>query len=348
MKSQGTDIGKVNITVILTFPMSVVVTLKSQGTDIGKVNITVRAIIDNSVEGCTKVPESVEGFTDTLVKPLLVKPEGFPVEKVESDFKCIEDKQRDSFTLPELKLPSNLVKRSERAWVEITGDIMAPALENVGNLVRLPTGCGEQNMVGLVPNIYLLQYLNSTKQPSKELERKAKNYMEIGYTRQQKYNHPNGAYSIWGDKGEKDGSSWLTAFVVKSFSEASQYIQIEDSLVQRSVDWLLKSQNENGCFQKLGYTHSSYLKGGNSDSSLTPFIVTALVKARARLDVKIPIDKLIEGVDCMLKVYNSSDLYSTIVTAHAATVVTMEAKDAKSSEKLSEMKGKVATWEKKS
>ena len=96
-----------------------VVTMKSQGTDIGKVNITVRAIIDNSVEGCSKVPESVVGFTDTLVKPLLVKPEGFPVEKVESDFKCIEDKQIDSFTLPELKLPSNLVKGSERAWVEV-------------------------------------------------------------------------------------------------------------------------------------------------------------------------------------------------------------------------------------
>ena len=57
---------------------------------------------------------------------------------------------------------------------------MAPALENVGRLVRLPTGCGEQNMVGLVPNIYLLQYLKSTKQPKKDLERKAKEYMEVG------------------------------------------------------------------------------------------------------------------------------------------------------------------------
>ena len=41
-----------------------------------------------------------------------------------------------------LEVPKDAVSDSERAWVYVTGDIMAPALENVGNLVRLPTGCG--------------------------------------------------------------------------------------------------------------------------------------------------------------------------------------------------------------
>ena len=78
-------------------------------------------------------------------------------------------------------------------------------------------------MVGLVPNIYLLQYLKSNakvrltqktisekpiqnvvvtfgvfSQEEPVLEKKAKEYMEIGYNRQQKYRHPDGAYSIWG------------------------------------------------------------------------------------------------------------------------------------------------------
>jgi hypothetical protein len=35
-------------------------------------------------------------------------------------------------------------------------------------------------------------------QEEPELEKKAKEYMEIGYNRQQKYRHPDGAYSIWG------------------------------------------------------------------------------------------------------------------------------------------------------
>ena len=296
-----------------------VLTLKTQALKLGELNITVEARITNGITNCKDVVQG-EGFTDALVRQLRVKPEGVEIEKVESDFKCFES-GKEKFEMSTLEVPKDVVSDSERAWVYVTGDIMAPALENVGNLVRLPTGCGEQNMVGLVPNIYLLQYLEGTKQSEPELEKKAKEFMEIGYNRQQKYNHPNGAYSIWGDKGDKDGSTWLTAFVVKSFSEAAPYIDVDRALVQRSVNWLMEGQMENGCFRKRGYVHSSYLKGGASDDSLTPFVVTALLEAKSRIGVEIQESKLEEAVDCMLRNANTSDLYSTIVTAHAANLL---------------------------
>ena len=53
----------------------------------------------------------------------------------------------------------DLVEGSERAWVSVTGDIMAPSLANLDKLVTTPYGCGEQNMISVVPNIYLLEYL---------------------------------------------------------------------------------------------------------------------------------------------------------------------------------------------
>jgi len=296
-----------------------VITMKTTALTLGEVNITVEAKITNGIENCKNISAG-DGFTDALVRQLRVKPEGVPIEKVESDFKCFES-GTEKFRMSTLEVPSDAVSDSERAWVYVTGDIMAPALENVGNLVRLPTGCGEQNMVGLVPNIYLLQYLDSTNQKEPELERKAIQFMEIGYNRQQKYNHPNGAYSIWGDKGAKDGSTWLTAFVVKSFSEASQYIDVETRLVQKSVNWLMKGQMDNGCFRKRGYVHSSYLKGGASDDSLTPFVVTALLEAKSRMGVKIETSKMVEAVDCMLRTTNTSDIYPAIVAAHAANLL---------------------------
>ena len=195
---------------------------------------------------------------------------------------------------------------------------MAPALENVGNLVRLPTGCGEQNMVGLVPNIYLLDYLTGVGKEMPEIEKKAKNYMNIGYKRQQNYRHNDGSYSIWGGKGNKDGSTWLTAFVVKAFSEASKYISVSTRLVQKSVDWLLSGQMENGCFNKRGYVHSTYLKGGGSDDTLTAFVLTALHTASKNMkSVEIDERKLNKARECMMKNLNTSDLYSTIVVAHA-------------------------------
>ena len=294
--------------------------LKVSALKLGNVNITVKATITNGISGCSKVQKG-NGFSDALVKPLRVKPEGVPVEIVKSDFKCIESGS-DSFDLERLELPNNLVEGSDRAYLYVTGDVMAPALENVGNLVRLPTGCGEQNMVGLVPNIYLLDYLRGVDKKMPEIERKAKSYMTIGYNRQQNYRHDNGAYSIWGGKGDKDGSSWLTAFVVKAFSEASKFISINAQLVQESVNWLLSNQMENGCFRKRGYVHSSYLKGGGSDDSLTAFILTALRTASSKLkEVEVDQKKLAQAYDCMMKNLNTSDIYSSIVVAHAANLI---------------------------
>ena len=60
------------------------------------------------------------------------------------------------------------------------GDVMGPSLSGLEKLLRLPTGCGEQNMIGFTPNIYVLQYLISTNQLTSEIESKAKEFMKTG------------------------------------------------------------------------------------------------------------------------------------------------------------------------
>ena len=45
----------------------------------------------------------------------------------------------------------------------ISGDIMGTALQNLDNLVQMPRGCGEQNMVLFAPIIYVLQYLERAR-----------------------------------------------------------------------------------------------------------------------------------------------------------------------------------------
>ena len=51
---------------------------------------------------------------------------------------------------------------------------MGPSLSNLDHLIRLPTGCGEQNMLGFVPNIVALSYLTTTDQLTPSVENKAK------------------------------------------------------------------------------------------------------------------------------------------------------------------------------
>ena len=99
-------------------------------------NITVEATVGR-VSGCRSEAEMKAGTTDALVKPLKVKPEGVPVEEVESQFKCFKKARGKNIKMRKLKLPANAVADSGRAWLHLTGDMMAPSLDNLGNLVRI-------------------------------------------------------------------------------------------------------------------------------------------------------------------------------------------------------------------
>ena len=57
---------------------------------------------------------------------------------------------------------------------------MGPTLSNLDQLLRLPTGCGEQNMIKFAPNIFVMQYLQATDQITDELRQKALGYMKTG------------------------------------------------------------------------------------------------------------------------------------------------------------------------
>ncbi|POI27895.1 hypothetical protein CIB84_008355 [Bambusicola thoracicus] len=57
---------------------------------------------------------------------------------------------------------------------------MGPTLNNLDNLLRLPFGCGEQNMIHFAPNVFVLKYLQKTKQLSQEVESEATDYLVQG------------------------------------------------------------------------------------------------------------------------------------------------------------------------
>ncbi len=60
------------------------------------------------------------------------------------------------------------------------GDILGRALQNLDGLLKMPYGCGEQNMALLAPNIYILQYLQNTQQLTPAIKEKATNFLTSG------------------------------------------------------------------------------------------------------------------------------------------------------------------------
>ncbi|XP_015109865.1 alpha-2-macroglobulin-like [Diachasma alloeum] len=262
---------------------------------IGEINVTVSAAVDPDFDKPCG-PNTVVFTQDAIVKPILVLPEGFPIETTKSAFVCPKDFSDDSSISWNLDLPDDFVADSVRAYVSLVGDLLGPALENLDNLVRLPFGCGEQNLILFAPNIQAIAYLDATRRSSvsPELRKKAIRNMEKGYQRELNYRHPDGSYSAFGPhSSESGGSMWLTAFVVKSFAQARNYIHIDERDLKLSVKWIIKKQLENGCFPLIGRVFHKDMKGGLQDenqsfpAALTAYVLVSLLESGKSLPPSI-------------------------------------------------------------
>lgn len=219
---------------------------------------------------------------DRVMKKLIVEPEGttmhFNVPLILKEHTAVD--------VP-LTFPPNVVADSQKIQVLAIGDTMGSTVKNLKNLLRMPTGCGEQTITSLAPDVFVYNYLKKTNQLTKEVESMTLEYIHKGYQRELTFQHKDGSFSIWGES-DRQGSMWLTAFVLKSFHQARQYVYISDDVLMRAANWIFKYQNNDGSFQQIGSVHSTSLRGGSSTGySLTAFVLVALTEAETTLRHKI-------------------------------------------------------------
>ncbi|XP_077615170.1 alpha-2-macroglobulin-like protein 1 [Crocuta crocuta] len=280
---------------------------------LGHVNFTVTTKILDSSELCRGqkafVPE--KGQSDTLIKPVLVKPEGVLVEKTHSSLLCPKG-QVDSESIS-LELPVDVVPDSAKAYVTALGDIMGTALQNLDNLVQMPRGCGEQNMVLFAPIIYVLQYLKKARLLTEEIRSRAVGFLELGYQRELMYKHSNGSYSAFGEQDE-NGNTWLTAFVTKCFGQAQEFVFIDEKNIQDALKWMAGNQLSDGCYANVGTLLHTTMKGGIDDqTSLTAYITAALLEMRKTIQ-----DPMVsQGLQCLRNsVSSTTSLYTKALLAY--------------------------------
>ncbi|XP_037050047.1 CD109 antigen-like [Bradysia coprophila] len=252
---------------------------------------------------------------DAVERTLLVVPEGVPQRKTDAFFIDLRDRSEfnDKFTI---EIPSNAVPDSTRITVSGVGDLMGNSIKNLDKLIQMPSGCGEQNMLNFVPCIVAINYLKHTGQLTESIKSKALNFMEIGYQRELTYKHSDGSFSAFG-KSDDSGSTWLTAFVVRSFLQARNHMMVEDNIIGEALNWLQDKQAPNGSFPEVGRVIHEDMQGGSSEGvALTAFVVTAFLEDQTRIATYRDtisraleyIIKNLEGVD---------DAYSLAVASYA-------------------------------
>ncbi|VTJ68680.1 Hypothetical predicted protein [Marmota monax] len=158
--------------------------------------------------------------------------------------------------------------------------------ERLKHLIVTPSGCGEQNMIGMTPTVIAVHYLDQTEQWEKFGLEKRQNALELikkGYTQQLAYRQPSSAYAAFTNRAP---STWLTAYVVKVFSLAVNLIAIDSQVLCGAVKWLiLEKQKPDGLFQEDGPVIAQQMTGGyqnsvEGDVALTAFVLIALQEAK--------------------------------------------------------------------
>uniref|UniRef100_A0A8C6T0U8 Alpha-2-macroglobulin-like n=1 Tax=Neogobius melanostomus TaxID=47308 RepID=A0A8C6T0U8_9GOBI len=254
-------------------------------TALGTVDVIVSAEAVSSDVSCNNeiVEVPVRGRIDKVTKKLIVKAEGIEMVKTHNLLLCPKDQ-----TLTEeidVQLPDNVIVGSDRAMVSVMGNILGRAMKNLDGLLRMPYGCG----------------MVSEK--------------DHGIIRQLNYKHDDGAYSAF---GTGSGNTWLTAFVLRSFVKAKNFIYIDPAKIEESKLWLQSKQMPSGCFEKVGKLFHNEMKGGVSDEvTLTAYISAAL------LEMGLPADDpvLAQSLNCLTTSEGvQSNTYTTALMSYVFTL----------------------------
>ncbi len=242
------------------------------GNDIGGAQFTIRPTMLGANQ--LKVTAQSKEMADAVVKDIIIDAEGVAREVVDNiTLASGADKTVDT------SLPPMIVDGSGRVYVAVTAGFMTQTIEGLDKLIQMPFGCGEQNMIVFAPDVYITKYLKASNQLKPEIMAKAEMLMITGYQRELTYKHSDGSFSAFGES-DKDGSLWLTAFVLKCFAQAKGLIYIDDGILTGAAAWLKAKQNSDGSFDAFGFVHHQEMVGGlTGKTALTAFVANALLEA---------------------------------------------------------------------
>ncbi len=246
-----------------------------QPNQVGSVDFYIRLTEMGSLP--IKVTARSRDSADSVIKTLLVEPEGVAEEFVENAILSASDEAGFQIAAPPRAIPG-----SARTYVTLTGSYLAQTLDGLEDLLQMPYGCGEQNMILFAPNIYVTRYLESSDQLKPEVMAKAEHLMTTGYQRELIYRRNDGSFSAF-SQSDDQGSLWLTAFVLKSFAQADGLIYVDEKVLQDAHDWIRSHQRSDGSFEPVGFLHHNELLGGlKGNTALTAYVAIALLEAGDR------------------------------------------------------------------
>uniref|UniRef100_A0A8C7JLG1 Complement C3 n=1 Tax=Oncorhynchus kisutch TaxID=8019 RepID=A0A8C7JLG1_ONCKI len=265
-------------------------------------SITVRVELKETSDVCSSASKKGRYIVTVMVDPRSTRSVPFVIIPMKLGLHTIEVKAsvrdwggRDGVK-KELRvvvsgaLANQVPNTPARTHISVTGEQLARTIEAaisgspLGDLLRQPGGCGEQNMIGMTLPLIATHYLDTTKQWDKvglERRNQAVNYIQRGYEQELAYRKKDGSYAAF---DHEPSGTWLTAYVAKVFAMANPLIVISGDVLCSAVKWLvMKRQRPNGIFEETGKllhpTMMGDVLGKDVDDTLTAFVLITMQEA---------------------------------------------------------------------
>ncbi|XP_063787102.1 A.superbus venom factor 1-like isoform X3 [Pseudophryne corroboree] len=245
-----------------------------------------------------EVKAAAQYVSDGVKKKLKVVPEGRRITEtlksvtLEPEVKGKDGVQEERISALNAR---NIVPKTDvQTIATVQGTLITEMVEksidgiNLNDLIRIPGGCGEQNMMSMTPTVIATHYLDATNQWDRigvDRREKALQYIQKGYDNQMPFRQADSSYRTY---GTSKASTWLTAYVVKVFALASNFIHIEKDVLCGSVKWLIQNkQLPDGVFQEDSPVYTQGFSGGITrgakelESTLTAFVLVAMLESEA-------------------------------------------------------------------
>jgi CD109 antigen len=253
---------------------------------------------------------------DAVIKTIIIEPEGVAREIIDNLTLTGGITRSINTTIPDV-----IVADSGRAYVAVTSSFLTQTIDGLDALLKMPFGCGEQNMIVFAPDVYITKYLQGSGQLKPEIMAKAEKLMITGYQRELTYRRTDGSFSAFGNT-DQSGSLWLTAFVLKCFSQAKGLLYIDDTVLSTATKWITSHQNADGSFDAVGFVHHQEMLGGlKGKEALTAYTAIALMEAGEK-DGSGKAIKYLEG-----KLSGMTDPYAVAITTYALELAKSPKKD---------------------
>ncbi|HTR48339.1 MAG TPA: MG2 domain-containing protein [Verrucomicrobiae bacterium] len=222
-------------------------------------------------DGKQRVTAIGKGAADAIEKKTTVRP--FGEEKAASVSQIFEDSAVLKMSIPQTALPGSI-----ESELKVYPNLMAHVWEAIEAILERPYGCGEQTISSTYPSVLLLQYAKRAGREDSSEVMKARKYAQLGYDRLLSYQDDGGGFTYWGREDTADVA--LTAYAVMFLHDAKDVISVDDSVVERAREWLLKQAQPDGHWP--AHLYWSKDEDARRSAMLTAYVARVLAATSAQ------------------------------------------------------------------